>query len=94
MNFFETMLTLVERLSRKLTPLDTFVQRVMTRILPHTTVQACSGYACYSGCASPPLDSFCWSLALPEEVLYYSSSFTACEYGVVDCNVPTGNCCQ
>lgn len=95
MNFFETMLTLAERLSRKLTPLDAFLQQVVNRVLPHATVQACSGYACESQCEPAPFDTFCWSLNEYGYWLYYSSSFVACEYGQLDgCKVYTGNCCH
>ena len=94
MNLFETALSLADRLSKNLTSLDVFLQQVMTRVLPHTTVQACGGYACFTSCGSAPAGSYCTFIGLPGQYLNYSSSFTACEYGITDCSVFTGNCCQ
>lgn len=95
MNLFEILLSLAERLSRKLTPLDAFLQQVMNRILPHVTVQACGGYACQYQCEPPVYNTSCWFLGIYSYWLYYASSFTACEYGQLDgCKVAEiNNCC-
>ena len=95
MNFFETLLSLSERLSRKLNPIDAFLQQVVNRVLPHATVQACSGYGCISYCEYAPRGSFCDSMWLYGYYIHYASSFTACEYGQLDgCRVWTGTCCH
>lgn len=94
MNLFEHTLSLTDRFSRKITFFDGLLQKVMQKVLPHATVQACGGYACYTTCESPPTSDYCFFLGLPAVYLYYSSSFKACEYEIANCRALTNNCCH
>lgn len=87
-----SMLSTVDRLTRRGGLLDSLIDHIMMRIAPKAIAIACGGYYCETRCefrnnTCNQLGS-CWS-----DIDYYAYSVTQCESGAFNCSVWNGHCC-
>lgn len=83
----DSTLSLIDRASTRLGPLDSLLDKLVEKVVPTTTAAACAGSECvYSECT----DIRCGHGMVGYHL--YSTAPRGCEYGIITCRVQACFC--
>jgi hypothetical protein len=86
-----SILSTVDRLTRRGGLLNSLIDHIMMRIAPKAIAIACGGTYCESKCEFR--NNACNTISCWSVIDYYAAGFPQCESGAFNCSVWNGHCC-